>query len=114
MPRSPQGQPVVIQAGQSGRGKQFSARWGELVFVTTHTSMEHGKQVYRELKDDIAGHGRNPDHVAITPSAYVVCAETKAEAEDKMALIEKLATDEDALSLLSEAMNFDFATQGPG
>ena len=112
VPRSPQGHPVVIQAGQSGRGKQFSARWGELIFVSTHTSMEHGRQLYRELKDDVARQGRNPDHFFITPSAYVVCAETKAEAEDKMALIETLATDEDALSLLSEAMNFDFASKG--
>ena len=112
VPRSPQGQPVVIQAGQSGRGRAFSARWGEVVFVSTHTSMEHGKQLYREMKDDIARHGRDPDKVAITPSAYVVCAATKAEAEDKMALIDRLATDEDALSLLSEAMNFDFASKG--
>ena len=112
VPRSPQGHPVVIQAGQSGRGKQFSARWGELVFVSTHTSMEHGRQLYRELKDDVARQGRDPDQFYITPSAYVVCAETKAEAEDKMALIETLATDEDALSLLSEAMNFDFASKG--
>ncbi|MGA8902912.1 NtaA/DmoA family FMN-dependent monooxygenase, partial [Bradyrhizobium sp.] len=33
VPRSPQGHPVIIQAGQSGRGKQFAARWGELIFV---------------------------------------------------------------------------------
>ena len=57
VPRSPQGHPVVIQAGQSGRGKQFSARWGELVFVSTHTSMEHGRQLYREMKDDVAQPG---------------------------------------------------------
>ena len=92
VPRSPQGHPVVIQAGQSGRGKTFSARWGELVFVSTHTSMEHGRQLYREMKDDVARQGRDPDQFYITPSAYVVCAETKAEAEDKMALIETLAT----------------------
>ena len=103
---------MVIQAGQSGRGKHFSARWGELVFVSTHTSMEHGRQLYREMKEDVASQGRDPDQFFITPSAYVVCAETKAEAEDKMALIETLATDEDALSLLSEAMNFDFASKG--
>jgi FMN-dependent oxidoreductase (nitrilotriacetate monooxygenase family) len=112
VPRSPQGQPVVIQAGQSGRGKQFSARWGEVVFVSTHTSMEHGRQLYREMKEDVARQGRDPDKFFITPSAYVVCGETKAEAEDKMALVETLATDEDALSLLSEAMNFDFASKG--
>jgi FMN-dependent oxidoreductase (nitrilotriacetate monooxygenase family) len=112
VPRSRQGHPVIIQAGQSGRGKQFSARWGELVFVTTPTSLEHGRQVYSELKADAEQQGRDPSHLTITPSAYVVSAATKAEAEDKMALIETLATDEDALSLLSEAMNFDFASKG--
>src|SRR6185312_8302671 len=112
VPRSQQGHPVIIQAGQSGRGKQFSARWGELVFVSTPTSLEHGRQVYAELKADAERQGRDPNHLTITPSAYVVCAASKAEAEDKMALIETLATDEDALSLLSEAMNFDFASKG--
>jgi alkanesulfonate monooxygenase SsuD/methylene tetrahydromethanopterin reductase-like flavin-dependent oxidoreductase (luciferase family) len=74
--------------------------------------MEHGRQLYAGLKADIAAAGRDPDSVAICPSTYVVAAATKAEAEDKMALIETLATDMDALSLLSEAMNFDFSTKG--
>jgi FMN-dependent oxidoreductase (nitrilotriacetate monooxygenase family) len=112
VPRSPQGHPVVIQAGQSARGKRFSARWGELVFVSTPINPEIGRQNYRELKEAAAALGRDPSHMTITPSAYLVCAETKAEAEDKMALIETLATDDDALSLLSEAMNFDFASKG--
>lgn len=112
VPRSPQGHPVVIQAGQSDRGRAFSVRWGEVIFVTTPTSLDHGRQLYRGMKDDIARLGRNPDHVAITPSVYTICAATKAEAEDKMALVDRLATDEDALSLLSEAMNFDFASKG--
>jgi len=112
VPRSPQGHPVVIQAGQSTAGKAFSARWGELVFVTTPINLEIGRQNYRELKEAAAALGRDPSHMTITPSAYLVCAETRAEAEDKMALIETLATDDDALSLLSEAMNFDFATKG--
>jgi alkanesulfonate monooxygenase SsuD/methylene tetrahydromethanopterin reductase-like flavin-dependent oxidoreductase (luciferase family) len=103
---------VIIQAGQSARGKQFSARWGELVFVTTPINLEIGRQNYRELKEGAAALGRDPSHVTITPSAYLVCAETRAEAEDKMALIETLASDDDALSLLSEAMNFDFASKG--
>src|SRR6476469_4699348 len=64
------------------------------------------------MKGDVAQKGRDADKFFITPSAYVVCAETKVEAEDKMALVETLATDEDALSLLSEAMNFDFASKG--
>jgi FMN-dependent oxidoreductase (nitrilotriacetate monooxygenase family) len=111
VPRSKQSHPVIIQAGQSGRGKRFCARWGELVFVSTPVSPAHGRQTYQELKAEAERQGRDPNHLIITPSAYVVCAE-KAEAEDKMALIETLATDEDALSLLSEAMNFDFASKG--
>ena len=33
VPRSPQGEPVLIQAGQSGRGRTFAAKWGDLVFA---------------------------------------------------------------------------------
>ena len=112
VPRSAQGHPVVIQAGQSTAGKAFSAKWGELVFVSTPVSPEIGRRNYRDLKAAVEAGGRDPNHVTITPSAYVVCAETKAEAEDKMALIDTLGTDDDALSLLSEAMNFDFAAKG--
>jgi alkanesulfonate monooxygenase SsuD/methylene tetrahydromethanopterin reductase-like flavin-dependent oxidoreductase (luciferase family) len=82
------------------------------VFVTTPINLEIGRQNYRDLKEAAAALGRDPSHMTITPSAYLVCAATKAEAEDKMALIETLATDDDALSLLSEAMNFDFASKG--
>ncbi len=112
VPRSPQGHPVVIQAGQSTAGKAFSAKWGELVFVSTPVNLEIGRQNYSNLKAAAAALGRDPNHITITPSAYVICAETKSEAEDKMALVETLGTDDDALSLLSEAMNFDFAAKG--
>ena len=63
------------------------------------------------MKESVAASGRDPAHCIIAPSAYIVSAETKMEAEDKMAYIETLATDEDALSLLSESMNFDFSTK---
>jgi FMN-dependent oxidoreductase (nitrilotriacetate monooxygenase family) len=109
VPRSKQGHPVVIQAGQSARGKAFAAKWGELLFVGSPPTLEVGRQNYKEIKAAVAEQGRDPSHCIIAPSAYVICAETKMEAEDKLALTEKLATDDDALSLLSEAMNFDFA-----
>jgi len=112
VPRSKQGHPVVIQAGQSGRGKQFAAKWGELLFVGSPATLELGRKNYKEIKDAVAAQGRNPDHCVIAPSAYIICAETKMEAEDKAALTERLTEEIDALSLLSEAMNFDFASKG--
>ncbi|MGH7044276.1 MAG: LLM class flavin-dependent oxidoreductase [Acetobacteraceae bacterium] len=111
VPRSPQGHPVIIQAGASGRGKRFSARWAETVFVA-YPSLEDGKRSYAEAKDAIANEGRDPDLVSFNTIAYPVSAATRAEAEDKMALIERLYREVDGLSLLSEAMNFDFASKG--
>src|SRR5947199_382335 len=77
VPRSPQGRPVIIQAGQSGRGKRFGAQWGELIFV-----------VYPNI-----------------------AAAKRDYAEFKWAVISKLPLEIDALSLLSEALNFDFSTK---
>jgi FMN-dependent oxidoreductase (nitrilotriacetate monooxygenase family) len=111
VPRSPQGHPVLIQAGASGRGRRFSARWAETVFVA-YPTLEDAKRRYAETKADIAAHGRDPDLVTLNNIAYPVVAETRAEAEDKMALSESLYREVDGLSLLSEAMNFDFARKG--
>ena len=52
VPRTPQGRPVIIQAGQSGRGIDFAARWGELVFAS-YRSLDNAKASYRVLKDAI-------------------------------------------------------------
>jgi FMN-dependent oxidoreductase (nitrilotriacetate monooxygenase family) len=111
VPRSAQGHPVIIQAGQSGRGRRFAGRWAEVIFSSAG-SVAAGQAVYQQLKDEVVACGRNPDHVNVCNLTYTVCAATRAEAEDKMALIEKLPLEIDALSLLSEALNFDFATKG--
>ncbi|HET6607891.1 MAG TPA: LLM class flavin-dependent oxidoreductase [Rhodopila sp.] len=111
VPRSPQGHPVVIQAGASNRGKTFSARWAETVFVA-YEALEAGKRQYADLKAEVARLGRNPDLLSVNTIAYPVVAETHAEAEDKMALIDSLYKEVDGLSLLSEAMNFDFKKKG--
>jgi FMN-dependent oxidoreductase (nitrilotriacetate monooxygenase family) len=111
VPRTPQGHPVVIQAGQSGRGLQFAARWGEVIFAN-YRDKETGRQKYAELKANTAKLGRNPDHMKIVTVAYPVAAATLAEAEDKRAAYDKLTNDMDQLLLLSEALNFDFASKG--
>ena len=110
VPRSSQGRPVVIQAGQSGRGQAFSARWGELVFCVYH-SLEMGKRSYDGFKAQVAKLGRDPANVSVAPAVYVVPAESQSMAEDKMALIDGLAKPVDGLALLSEALNFDFASK---
>jgi FMN-dependent oxidoreductase (nitrilotriacetate monooxygenase family) len=111
VPRSPQGHPVIIQAGASGRGQRFAGRWGEVIFAAGHT-IEAAKEDYRVVKGEAARLGRNPDHIHVCNLLMPVCGASKAEAEDKMAIISRLPLEIDALSLLAEALNFDFASKG--
>jgi FMN-dependent oxidoreductase (nitrilotriacetate monooxygenase family) len=110
VPRSKQGQPVIIQAGQSGRGRRFAGRWAEVVF-TSAPSVQSAKQSAASLRQEAACAGRDPEGMKICNLVMPVCAATRAEAEDKMALLETLPLEIDQLSLLAEALNFDFSTK---
>jgi FMN-dependent oxidoreductase (nitrilotriacetate monooxygenase family) len=110
VPRSPQGHPVIIQAGASGRGQRFAGRWGEVIF-TAARNLANAKQGYAAIRTEAEKMGRNPDHMFLCNLITPIAGATKAEAEDKMALIEKLPLEIDALSLLAEALNFDFAAK---
>lgn len=110
VPRSPQGHPVLIQAGQSGRGRQFAGRWGEVIFVV-YPTLAAGQKQYGEVKAAVAAAGRNPDSVSICPACYVCVGDSQAAAEEKREYIRALAKPVDALVLLSEALNFDFGSK---
>lgn len=111
VPRTPQGRPVLLQAGQSGRGKTFAARWGDLIFVI-YPNLKVGQKVYADFKQQVAATGRDPATVRVCPAVYAVVAESRAMAEEKLALIESLADPMDGLALLSEVLNYDFSKKG--
>ncbi len=110
VPRTPQGHPVIIQAGQSGRGSAFAARWGELLFVS-HVELDAAIRQYQTVKSQVQELGRDPDQVKIANLTFPVVGRTLAEAEDRRAAYDELPTLIDDLSLLSEGLNFDFANR---
>jgi alkanesulfonate monooxygenase SsuD/methylene tetrahydromethanopterin reductase-like flavin-dependent oxidoreductase (luciferase family) len=110
VPRSQQGHPVIIQAGASGRGQRFAGRWGEVIF-TAARNLAAAKEGYAAVRNEAAKAGRDPDQMFLCNLTTPVCGATKTEAEDKMALINKLPLQIDALSLLAEALNYDFASK---
>ena len=112
VPRTPQGRPVLIQAGQSGRGRRFGGRWAELIFVVQR-ELSSAMATYRDLKQSVADAGRNPDSVRVMPAVYCTVAETRAIAQERFAYIESLSTEADSLVLLSEVMNVDLAQLSP-
>ncbi|MVW73025.1 LLM class flavin-dependent oxidoreductase [Bordetella sp. 15P40C-2] len=110
VPRSQQGHPVIIQAGQSGRGRQFASRWGELLFVV-YPNLASAKKQYAEMKQSVADAGRNPDHVKIGTAVYTVVAESEELAQQKREYIDSLAKPVDSLTLLCEVLNTDFSNR---
>lgn len=99
---------MIIQAGQSDRGRRFAARWGELLFVIYPTA--DGCRTYREdLRRRREASGRDPDSLKVAPAVYVVVGETEEIAQEKLAFIDSLANQTDSLVLLSEVFNYDFA-----
>ncbi|WP_142282048.1 LLM class flavin-dependent oxidoreductase [Mycobacterium sp. IEC1808] len=109
VPRTPQGRPVILQAGSSGRGREFASRWADLIF-TGDPGIEVARAHYRDQKDRIAEAGRDPAQVRICPMAYAVVGESEAHAKDReVMLLNDLVHPMASLTLLSELMNYDFA-----
>ncbi len=80
--RSPQGQPVIVQAGSSDSGQAFAARYAEVVF-TIQQDIEEAKEFRAGLKAKVAAAGRNPDHCKVLPGFFPVVGRTEAEAKAK-------------------------------
>jgi FMN-dependent oxidoreductase (nitrilotriacetate monooxygenase family) len=109
VPRTPQGRPVIIQAGSSGRGREFASRWAELIF-TGDPGIEVARSHYTDQKERIGEAGRDPGAVRICPMAYAVVGESEAHAKEREALfLNDLVHPMASLTLLSELMNYDFA-----
>ncbi len=81
VPRSPQGHPVVIQAGDSDEGREFAASAADVIF-TRHGTLEAGRAFYADVKARLAAYGREPGSLKIMPGVTVVTGDTDAEAQE--------------------------------
>ncbi|MFJ3287498.1 LLM class flavin-dependent oxidoreductase [Streptomyces sp. NPDC086669] len=79
VPRTPQGYPLLVQAGSSEDGKRFAARYAEAVFTAQQT-IEDARSFYADLKARTAEAGRDPDHIKVLPGIVPVIGSTEAEA----------------------------------
>ena len=109
VPRSPQGRPVLLQAGSSGRGRDFAARWAEVIF-TGDPNIDGARSHYKDQKERIGEEGRDPDSVKMLPMAYTVVGESSAQAQEREQMfLNDLVDPMASMTLLSELMNYDFS-----
>jgi N-acetyl-S-(2-succino)cysteine monooxygenase len=97
--RPPQGHPVILQAGSSPDGQDFSAEWADVVFTVQQT-LEQAQTYYRGIKEQAAAYGRDPDQVKILPGSCILVARSQAEAEDTFAVLQDLVDPVVGLGLL--------------
>jgi FMN-dependent oxidoreductase (nitrilotriacetate monooxygenase family) len=98
--RSPQGHPVIVQAGQSEDGRALAAAVAEVIF-TAHQRLDTAQEFYRDIKSRAAANGRNPAHVLIMPGVSPFVGRTEAEAREKYDRLTSLILEEDGIALLN-------------
>jgi FMN-dependent oxidoreductase (nitrilotriacetate monooxygenase family) len=108
MPRSPQVRPVFMQAGSSDRGRDFAARWAELVFCTPHSKADT-IAFHDDLKGRMAKFGRPPEACKVLPSFMTVIGETEAIAQEKYEYLQSLIDPEAQQMLNSSLMGADLS-----
>jgi FMN-dependent oxidoreductase (nitrilotriacetate monooxygenase family) len=81
VPRSPQGRPVIFQAGDSDEGREFAAASADAIF-SRHGTLTDGQAFYADVKGRLARHGRRRDQLLILPAATFVLGDTDAQARD--------------------------------
>lgn len=81
LPRTPQGQPIVIQAGDSDEGREFAAKAADVIF-SRHGTLEDGQAFFHDVKRRLAAYGREYGELLIMPAATFVLGDTDAEAEE--------------------------------
>jgi len=107
--RSPQGQPVIVQAGSSEAGRDLAAQTAEVVF-TAQTSLENAQGFYADLKGRLAQYAREADSLKIMPGVFVVVGQTEAEAQAKFEAFQALVEPEVGVALLGRMLgNFDLS-----
>lgn len=106
IPRSPQGRPVVVQAGASEPGKELAARTAEAIFAAQIT-LDEAKAFYADVKGRLGKYGRSPDDLKILPGIFPVVGRTQSEAEEKFEALQELIQPEVGLNLLSQLSGID-------
>ncbi|MQQ35783.1 NtaA/DmoA family FMN-dependent monooxygenase [Pseudomonas sp. SZ57] len=107
--RSPQGQPVVVQAGSSEVGRDLAAQTAEVVF-TAQTSLASAQAFYADLKGRLSAYGRAVDSLKIMPGVFIVVAETEALAKAKFESFQELVEPQVGVALLGRMLgNFDLS-----
>lgn len=97
--RSPQGQPIIFQAGASPKGSRFAARHADAVFTNAST-LAHAKETYKDLKQKAIDSGRKPEDIKVFPTLQPIVGKDQEEVRSRYEYLKNLVTIDEALAYL--------------
>jgi FMN-dependent oxidoreductase (nitrilotriacetate monooxygenase family) len=113
VPRSPQGRPVILQAGDSPLGRDFAAESADAIF-SRYSTLEEGKAFYEDVKGRLSRYGRARDELLIFPAATFALADTDEEAEELAREVRfAQVSDATAVAFLEQLWNTDLSSYDP-
>ncbi|MFB4278046.1 MULTISPECIES: NtaA/DmoA family FMN-dependent monooxygenase [unclassified Nonomuraea] len=113
LPRSPQGHPVIIQAGDSDEGREFAAATADVIF-TGHGTLEDGRRFYTDVKRRLARYGREPHQLKIMPGVTFALGDTEEEAAENAAAIRRRQVGpQTAIAFLEQVWGRDMSAYDP-
>ncbi len=109
VPGSPQGRPVIVQAGDSADGRDFGTAHADVIF-SLHHEFEDAQAFYRDVKGRLAAHGRDEDSLKILPGATFVIGDSAEDARERSREIALAQVrPETAITYLEQIWNRDFS-----
>jgi FMN-dependent oxidoreductase (nitrilotriacetate monooxygenase family) len=113
VPRSPQGRPVILQAGDSDEGREFAAATADAIF-SRYGTLEAGQAFYTDVKRRLARYGRTHDQLKILPAATFVLGDTDADARERAHVIRRQqVSGQTAIKFLEQLWNRDLSAHDP-
>jgi N-acetyl-S-(2-succino)cysteine monooxygenase len=111
-PRSPQGHPLLAQAGSSPQGVALAARYADAVF-TPQSDISAGVRFRHDLRSRAAANGRDPGHVRALPGLSFLLASTDTEAKARKDELEQASSTEFRWRNLANLAGLDHRTVDP-
>jgi FMN-dependent oxidoreductase (nitrilotriacetate monooxygenase family) len=113
VPRSPQGRPVIIQAGDSEEGREFAAATADAIF-SRYGTLEAGQAFYTDVKGRLAKYGRTSEQLVILPAATFVLGDTDADAHERAHVVRlQQVSGQTAINFLEQLWNTDLSGHDP-
>ena len=112
LPRPPQGRPLLAQAGSSEAGRAFAAHHADIVF-TVQSDLDAARTFRADIRARAEQAGRDPDSIRVLPGIVPVLAETREEAETRLAALNAFGDPAHLRAKLGEFLNADLSGLDP-